>query len=145
MFDALWAGSTEMKYRAWREYRDAHPHLVQLQDADAYPALTAAVEAEVPRAVRTAMRPVPVVVAPRASAWAIGRPGEGYLVYSVAGQPVLLDLGADAGAYEARWLNGSAGAAPPTTVKGGARIELAPPAGTTGPVAAWLTRADGPR
>lgn len=145
MFDTLWAGSTAMKYRAWREYRDAHPHLVQLQEADAYPALTAAVDADVPRAVRAAMRPVPVVVAPRASAWAIGRPGEGYLVYSVGGHPVSLDLAADGAAYQVRWLGVPAGDGPPIEVKGGARVELAPPAGAAGPVAAWLTRAGGPR
>jgi hypothetical protein len=145
MFDTLWAGSTEMKYRAWREYRDAHPHLVQLQEADAYPALTAVVDAGVPRAVRAAMRPVPVVVAPKASAWAIGRPGEGYLVYSVAGQPVSLDLGGDDASYEVLWVGVPAAGAPPERVRGGARVELAPPVGTTGPVAAWLTRAGGPR
>ncbi len=61
LFDTLWAGSKPMKYRAWREYRDAHPTLVLLWNDDAYPLLTSAVERLVPAGARAATRPADLV------------------------------------------------------------------------------------
>lgn len=149
MFDALWASSTPMKYRAWRDYRDAYPHLATLRAEDHYPDLTRAVESIVAREARAWMRPLPVVRAPRESAWATGRDGAGYLVYSVEGREVTLDLSADEGDYLVTWIAAApvstAAAAPvpataPVRLKGGAVVTVSPPAGLTGPLAAWLRR-----
>ena len=128
-----------MKYRAWREYRDRYPHLVTPREADnEYPALTTAVESLVPRAAgrrcdRSTGR------SPRASAWASGRAGAGYLVYSVAVAVVARPVGRH---HRLRSDLDSGPAAPPSAtavrVQGGGIVTLAPPAGSAGPLAAWL-------
>ena len=86
LFDTLWASSKPMRYRAWREYRDARPDLVLLWNDDEYPELTAAVERADPgggprrdTASRSrALEPGHGLVH--------GAPGETYLVYTMAGQ-----------------------------------------------------------
>jgi hypothetical protein len=143
LFDTLWAGSKPMKYRAWREYRDAHPRVVTLWEADEYPAVTAAVERLVPAEARAATRPADLVRAPRATAWCLARRGGAYLVYTMAGEPVTLDLTGDPSAYAVRWVDGESGSAidAPTPVKGGTIVTLEPPLSGTGrPWIAWLVK-----
>jgi hypothetical protein len=143
LFDTLWAGSKPMKYRAWREYRDAHPRVVTLWEADEYPAVTAAVERLVPAEARAATRPADLVRAPRATAWCLARPGGAYLVYTMAGEPVTLDLTGDPSAYAVRWVDGESGSAidAPAPAKGGTIVTLEPPLSGTGrPWIAWLVK-----
>ncbi|HEX2861728.1 MAG TPA: DUF6298 domain-containing protein, partial [Lacunisphaera sp.] len=44
--------SPAMRYRAWREYRDAHPALVIVRKTDEFPAFTAALDRHIPAAAR---------------------------------------------------------------------------------------------
>ncbi len=143
LFDTLWAGSKPMKYRAWREYRDAHPRVVALWEADEYPAVTAAVERLVPTEARAATRPADLVRAPRATAWCLARPGGAYLVYTMAGEPVVLDLRGDPSSYAVRWIDSADGRviASLTAVKGGTMVTLEPPLpGTARPWIAWMEK-----
>jgi hypothetical protein len=142
LFDTLWAGSRPMKYRAWREYRDRHPDLVVLTTHDEYPELTTALEAVVPGPVRARMRAADLVRAPRETAWAVGAPGDSYLVYTVAGMPVSLDLSSDAATYDLSWIGVPDVGAPVERLRGGGIVRLTPPPHATGrPLAVWLVRA----
>lgn len=142
LFDTLWASSPAMKYRAWREYRDRHPELVVLTPADVYPDLTRAIESTIPAAARRGLAPTSLVRAPRESAWCVARTGDALLVYSVNGAAVDLDLTQEAVAYDVQWvLTSAASNTPASRVAGGAAVKLSPPAGSSGPWAAWLTRA----
>jgi hypothetical protein len=144
LFDTLWASSKPMKYRAWREYRDARPNLVLLWHGDEYPAVTAAVERVIPSDVRAATRPAALVRSNQDTAWCMARPGRTYLVYTMAGRAVQLDLSKAGGSYSVTWLDESGG---PTqvsrqTVSGGQVVTLEPPAGAAGrPWVAWLSQA----
>ncbi len=143
LFDTLWAGSVPMRYRAWREYRDRVPDVATLWQADEYPALTAAIERVVPAAARAGARPADVLSAPRDTAWAVSRPGDMMLVYSVAGLPVDLDLRQVEGRYTIAWVDAGAGTLVPDRqpVRGGQLVTIAPPPAAAGrPTAAWLTR-----
>ena len=144
LFNTLWAGSKPMRYRAWREYRDRYPRLVTLWDGDEYPDLTRAIERAIPQAVREGMRPAGVVRSPAGSAWCMaGR--DAFLVYSMNGESVDLDLAAAAGRYAVSWL-GPSGALQETAaaITGGRVMTLAPPqAGTGQPWVALLTRVRG--
>jgi hypothetical protein len=122
-------GSAAMRYRAWREYRDAFPDLVIIRKTDEFPALTTALEKSIPAAARAATRPAPVVRNHADAAWAMAAPGKAYLVYSMAGETVDLDLSADTGRFTLTWLDSASGelrAAGPVTA--GGTITLAPPA-----------------
>jgi len=146
LFDTLWASSTPMKYRAWREYRDSYPRLVVLFEHNAYPELTRAVESLIPALVRAATRPAPLVRTGLDSSWCMARRGGTYVVYTLAGGAVALDLSADPGTYSVSWVDaetGSLGRAP-QTVRGGRVVTLQPPVAGR-PTVAWLerTRADG--
>ncbi len=139
---ALWKGTPATRYRALREYRDRYPDLVLLSRDDPFPALSRGVEATVPREMRAAARPVPLQGHDAGSSWAIGAPGQGYLVYATAGGSLGLDLRGDPGTYAVIWVDGSSGLAQPqdTLVKGGGTVTLEPPA--TGKAwAAWLSPA----
>jgi hypothetical protein len=140
LFDTLWASSKPMKYRAWREYRDAYPQLVTLWNGDEYPALTLAIEKAIPASVRMGMRPADLVRSPRDTGWAVSKPGE-IVVYSTAGLPVALDLSHDQGAYTLRWVGpGAEQPGPPAApVRGGRVVTLTPPVASA-PCVAWLSR-----
>jgi hypothetical protein len=142
LFDTLWASSKPMKYRAWREYRDRYPDLVTLWAGDEYPGLTKAVELAVPANARAAARAADLVRTPRDTAWCIASPGTTYLVYSIDGRAVDLDLSAAQGTYAVTWIDASTGAARkgPARVAAGRIVTLVPPAPGTGPWAAWLVR-----
>jgi len=142
LFDTLWASSKPMKYRAWREYRDRYPDLVTLWTGDEYPGLTKAVELAVPAGARAAARAADLVRTPRDTAWCIASPGTTYLVYSIDGRAVDLDLSAAQGTYAVTWIDASTGAARkgPARVAAGRIVTLVPPTPGTGPWAAWLVR-----
>ncbi len=137
LFDTLWASSTPMKYRAWREYRDRHPDLVVLRADDAYPDLTRGVERVVAAADRAAMRPADLVRSPRETAWAVGSPGAGVLVYAIAGGPVELDLTTETADFEVVWIDSRTESrhAESARVSGGRVVSLVPP--ETTPARPW--------
>ena len=143
LFDTLWTTTAAMRYRALREYRDRHPDLVVLTWKDEFPRLSRAIEATVPAAARAGMRPLPIVRSPAASAWASGRPGDQWLVYTMAGSPVALDLSGDAATYAVQWVDEETGRLHRArgVVSGGSLVTLAPPvAGTNRPWVAWLAK-----
>jgi hypothetical protein len=146
LFDALWAGSTPMKYRAWREYRDRYPNLVILSDGDAYPAVTTAVERLIPAAARAAALETDLVRTHRDTAWCVSRPGETYVVYDVSGDAVQLDLSADRTTFSVAWVDSGRGKLiePPTRVTGGRAVTLTPPDSLSGrPTVALLSKGSG--
>ena len=143
LFDTLWASSKPMKYRAWREYRDARPALVLLWNDDEYPLVTSAVERQIPASARAATRPVDLVRSNQDTAWCMARPGQTYLVYTMAGRAVQLDLSKAGGSYSVTWIDdsGSPAQVSPQTVSGGRLVTLEPPAASAGkPWVAWLSR-----
>jgi hypothetical protein len=135
------------RYRALREYRDAFPDLVIAHKPDDFPTLTAAVDKHIPAAARATTRPAPLVRTHLGSTWCMAAPGQSYLLYSLAGSPLTLDLTADPATYTVTWLDSSSPTtAPPATsaITGGKILTLTPPAPAsppaTRPVVAWLTR-----
>ena len=66
-------------------------------------------------------------------------PGGGYLVYAMGGESVELDFTADRNAYAVTWMAATGGPQRGTQVRGGAKVQLAPPEGGH-PQVAWLTR-----
>lgn len=143
---AVRAGTPALRYRAQREYRDAFPHLVLLRRGDEFPALTAAVERAIPAAERARTRPAPLVRGAATTAWAMAAPGAAYLVYSMNGDAVELDLAGEPAAarFAVTWIRAETiePRAAPDTVAGGGAVRLVPPAGEAAglPAAAWLTR-----
>ncbi|MFB3854847.1 MAG: DUF6298 domain-containing protein [Vicinamibacterales bacterium] len=150
LFDNLWAGSKPMQYRAWREYRDRFPDLVILTAADHYPTVTRSVEANIPEDVRSRTVPADLVRTNRDTAWSMARPGETYIVYSMSGKAVEIDLAGDPGVYSVLWLDPERGTIRrgSDAVNGGRLVSLAPPesgmGGTARPWVAWLSVAKGP-
>jgi hypothetical protein len=145
LFDQLWAGSKPMKYRAWREYRDRFPQLVLLWDGDEYPALTRAIEQAIPRRVFEDARPVDLVRTHHDTSWCMAGRADTFVVYTMNGDTVALDLAAFPGTYAVSWLDSSAGVLQNSTVTvaGGRVVSLAPPVPGTGrPWLAWLSRTD---
>ena len=70
-------------------------------------------------------------------------PGAAYLVYSMAGEAVELDLARETGAFVLTWLNGEGGTPtrPSELVRAGAVVTLTPPSdGPKRPWVAWLAR-----
>ncbi|MEO6567310.1 MAG: DUF6298 domain-containing protein [Opitutaceae bacterium] len=137
------AGGPEQRYRMFREYRDAFPDLVQLRRTDDFPAVTAAIEKAIPSAARAKLRPAGLVSGQPATSWAMAAVGQGYLVYTMAGEPVELDLSGDKSTYQLRWLDTATGELQPaagSAVAGGAKISLQPPsAPAKRPWVAWLS------
>jgi hypothetical protein len=136
------ASTPALRYRALREYRDAFPDLVILRRGDDFPALTAAIEKSIPPAQRATTRPAALVRNQPTTAWAMAAPGQAYLVYSMEGEPVNLDLAGDRGDFAVAWLEAAGelkAAAPHVTA--GKVVTLTPPA-TEGkrPWVGWLTR-----
>ena len=129
-----------MRYRAYREYRDAFPSLVLLHAPDDFPALSAAIDRHIPSSLRSQTRPVPLVRNHPESAWCLAAPGRAYLVYTMSGATVELDLSSDSGAFNLHWLDSATGeltAAP--SIAAGKITTLASPASDR-PFVAWLTR-----
>lgn len=136
-------GGAEQRYRALREYRDAFPELVILRKPDDFPTLTAAIEKTIPAAARAQTRASMLVQSPRATSWAMAAKGRAYLVYTLAGDAVTLDLTSDHGSFKVAWLDGSTGelGAAREAVVAGNVVTLAPPTtDTKRPWVAWLTR-----
>jgi hypothetical protein len=143
LFDQLWAGSKPMKYRAWREYRDRFPKIVLLWNGDEYPAVTRAVEAAIPAAARAGMRPADVVRTHADTSWCMARRADAFVVYTMNGDAVALDLTASEGAFAVSWLDSATGTLQKSaaTVEGGRVVTLAPPSGGAArPWVAWLAR-----
>jgi hypothetical protein len=70
-------------------------------------------------------------------------PGSAYLVYSLAGAPVAVDLSADPATYTVAWLDSAGGGLHrlAETVSGGKTVSLLPPASALkNPGAFWLSR-----
>jgi hypothetical protein len=137
------AGTPALRYRALREYRDAFPDLVILRRGDDFPALTAAIEKAIPRTKRAATRPAALVRNQPTTAWAMAAPGQAYLVYSMEGEAVELDLAGDRGDFAVAWLEAANGELKTAAagVSGGKVITLTPPtAQGKQPWVAWLTR-----
>lgn len=141
---AVRAGSSVLRYRALREYRDAFPELVILRrGADEFAALSAAVEKNIPAALRAKTRPAPLVRNLPQSAWCMAAPGEAMLVYTMSGEAVQLDLSRETGSFSLAWLDSAGGSllAQPQPVAGGAIVTLVPPsADARRPWVAWLAR-----
>ncbi|MBC7931432.1 MAG: hypothetical protein H7Z38_12790, partial [Rubrivivax sp.] len=140
---SLWDGSKPMRYRALREYKDRYPALVLLSERDEYPALSLALEREIPRAIRVGTRPAPLVRDHTESSWAMAEPGKNYVVYSMAGERVELDLARDKSVYSVSWLDSSTGRLVKNAarVRGGNVVTLDPPSpGAGSPWVAWLSR-----
>ena len=137
------AGGAMQRYRALREYRDAFPDLVLLRKTDDFPALTAAIEKNLPSAARARTRPAALGRTRPESSWVMADPGSAYLIYTLTGEPVDLDLGADQAGYAVAWLDSATGtmSSLTETVRGGNTVTLSPPASATkSPGAFWLTR-----
>ncbi len=97
-------------------------------------------ESALPARERAGTRARDLVVSPRASAWCVARSDEAYLVYTVEGRPVDLDLSKATGSFELTWVDGVSGAAQrePRRVLAGRVVTLTPPRQV--PSAAWLSR-----
>ncbi len=145
------AGTPALRYRAVREYRDAYPQLVLLRRGEEFPAVTAAVEKTIPAAARAQTRPAALVRNAPATAWCMAAPGKAYLVYTMAGETVQLDLAGEVSgaSFAVAWvdaekgeLQSSAGAgAEAAMVKSGGVVTLTPPVvDSKRPWVAWLTR-----
>ena len=140
LFDTLWASSRTMKYRAWREYRDAYPGVATLWNGDEYPAVTRAVEAGIPSPARSGSRATDLVVAPRDTAWCVAKPGRSYVVYSMAGERVELNLAGEPGELALAWVDGAGGGVrSAASIRGGRTVTLVPPEPGR-PWVAWLSR-----
>ena len=139
---ALWATTPAMRYRAWREYRDRSASLVVLGQADPNPTLSRAVDAAIPAAVRQRLRPVDAVQRDRDTVWAIGAAGDEYVVYSMVGRPVVMDVASNAATFEVTWVDGVTGAtrAARTSARAGEVLTLTPPS-TGQSWVAWIRRA----
>jgi hypothetical protein len=137
------AGTPALRYRAGREYRDAFPDLVILRRHDEFPALTAAIEREIPPAARAGTRPAALVRNLPATAWCMAAPGAAYLVYTMAGEAVELDLSRENGEFTIAWLDSAGGGlrAAAASIVAGKVVTLAPPvAASQRPWVAWLVR-----
>ena len=136
------ASTPALRYRAVREYRDAFPSLVILRRGDEFPAFTDAIERKIPRDARARMRPAALVRNEPATSWSMAAPGEAYLVYSMAGAPVELDLSGERGELTIAWLDSRDGELKPgAPLVAGNVVTLVPPEGSTGrPMVAWLRR-----
>lgn len=131
-------GGAAQRYRALREYRDAFPDLVLIRKNDDFPALSAAIDQSIPAAARAKMRPAALVRTHPESTWAMAAPGSAYLVYSLAGEAIDLDLSGDAGTFSLAWLDALTGRLQPaaTPVPAGKLATLTPPA--TDKKQAWV-------
>jgi hypothetical protein len=141
MIQDLRDGSPAMRYRAWREYRDEFPEVVLLDQVDEFPTLTAAIGRNIPAATRALMRPAAVIRGQRGTSWAIAIPGKDYLVYTMDGKAVELDLTKERETFRLSWLDSASNAMQPESqeIRGGGNVTIRPPGGgTERPWVAWL-------
>jgi len=111
-------------------------------DDDEYPDLSRAIERAVPRKAREGMRPADLVRTHRDTAWCMARRTDAYLVYSMSGDAVELDLSGARGRFSVAWLDSGAGTLQNAAdVAGGGVVTLTPPAVVTGMAwVGWLER-----
>ena len=128
-----------MRYRALREYRDQYPALVVIGQTDEYPQLTHALEIAAPAVIRARTKPAPLSAGHADTAWAMAAPGQAYLIYSMAGAAVELDLSADRNSYSLTWIGASGPQSVTQPVRGGEKVELAPPQSGQ-PWVAWMLK-----
>ncbi len=136
-------GGAEQRYRAFREYRDAFPQLVLIRKNDDFPAVSAAVEKNIPAAARAETRAAPLVRTHAGSSWAMAARGKAYLVYAMTGEPVDVDLAGDPSRFTLSWIDSATGEMRTATepVAGGGTVTLAPPVSDTKhPWVAWLAK-----
>jgi hypothetical protein len=134
-------GSPAMRYRAWREYRDAFPDVVPLDRVDDFPALTAAIDKCIPAVTRAHMLPTAVIRSQPGTSWAMATPGRHYLVYTMDGKDVELDLTNEMGIFRLSWIDSESTAIQPEdqAIHGGGHVTIRPPRnGTNRPWVAWL-------
>jgi hypothetical protein len=137
------AAGAELRYRAYREYRDAFPDLILLSRNDDFPGLSAAIDKTIPAAARAQLRPAPIVHSHPESTWAMAAPGKAYLLYSMAGDPIDLDLSNDPAPFTLSWLDSTNGELRPASspiTAGQPQTLTPPPSDTKHPWIAWLTR-----
>jgi hypothetical protein len=110
------------------------PRPVLLWNDNEYPLLTSAVERAIPSNVRAATRPADLVRTQPDTAWCMTRPGDTYIVYSMVGRAVQLDLSTVGGSYSVAWIDQSGGTAQASrqAVSGGRIVTLEPPAALAG-------------
>lgn len=87
---ALWRSTPAMRYRAFREYRDRSARLAITGVEDPFPDLSRAVEAAIPDAERSALRPDAQLVPAGSHAWASSDERGRVLAYSVEGEALAL-------------------------------------------------------
>lgn len=135
---ALWRSTPAMRYRAYREYRDRRADLVVLNEDDAWPGLSRAVEAAVRAEVRASLRPDAGLMTPTGAAWASSAPDGTILIYSMDGAGTELARPVAAG-KALRWI--AEGAVVEAIASDGA-TRLTPPAAMAGrPLALWIASA----
>lgn len=137
------ADGAPLRYRAYREYKDAFPNLVLLRKSDDFPAISAAVEKAFPVADRAKLRAASVVRTHPESAWAEAAPGSAYMVYDLNGLPVDLDLGTDNATFSVTWLDTASGQTSTAgeAIAGGKVATLTPPTPDTKHAwVAWLKK-----
>jgi hypothetical protein len=136
----LWESTPEMKYRAYREYRDRYPELVIIDEENLFPAVSAAVDTHIPHAVRSSTSPASLVPTSRETCWCMADPEKNYIVYTMQGKPVELDLASDGNTYRLMWVDSGDGSiSGGGTISGGRTVTLEPPQMKTGrPWVAWL-------
>jgi hypothetical protein len=149
-----WKGNKKLSpaqtARQIREYRTRHPDqavLCSLDRADGW--LVVAAGGSVPNLPAVAdspllgalprMKPFEPKAGFTEQQWALAEPGQNYLVYSLSGGAVRLDLSAAPGTYAVCWIDPRSGAVTRGgAVRGGATVTLTPPAASARVL--WLTR-----
>ena len=114
-----------------------------IRKSDDFPAVSAAVEKAIPATARAQLRGAALVPTTAGASWATANPGKAYLVHTMMGAPVDLDLSKDSGNFSVAWIDSSTGELSPaaTTVTAGKVVTLSPTqADTKRPWVAWLTR-----
>lgn len=133
----LWRSTPAMQYRAWREYRDRAPGVAIIGVEDGFPDLSRQIEAALPTAYRATLRSGSILLRPTANAWATSAPDGGVLLFSMNGEPLMLDQALDK-AMTARWI-GEAGTMEEMTPVAPGETRLSPPPNLAGrPWAALL-------
>ena len=110
---------------------------------DDFPALSAAIDKAIPVAARAKTRAASLVRTHPESAWAMAAPGSAYLIYTLTGEAVDLDLSRDTGTFKLAWLDSATGELKPAgaPITAGKLASLTPPASDKKqPWVAWLTR-----
>ncbi|WP_313103623.1 DUF6298 domain-containing protein [Brevundimonas sp.] len=134
----LWRSTPAMRYRAYREYRDRRADLVVLNDDDAFPGLSRAVEATVGAEARASLRPDAALMTPTGGTWASSASDGAMLIYSLDGAAVALARPVEAG-RALTWI-GEGGVVDAPTPADASRL-TPPPALAGRPLALWIAPA----